>query len=83
MLENLKKNWNALNVRIVVNKREMVLGMAVCALAGFGLGMLLSPRKQVTIGSHNGNNNSGSLSNLDGSEGSESEDEAEAAEQED
>lgn len=80
MLENLKKNWDALNVRIVVNKREMVLGLAVCALAGFGLGMLLSPKKQVTIGSHNGNNNSGSLSAV---EGSEAEDEAEAAEQED
>ena len=80
MLENLKKNWDALNVRIVVNKREMVLGLAVCALAGFGLGMLLSPKKQVTIGSHNGNNNSGSLPAV---EGSEAEDEAEAAEQED
>ena len=80
MLETLKKNWDALNVRIIVNKREMVLGMAVCALAGFGLGVLLSPKKQVTIGSHNGNNNSGSLSAV---EGSEAEDEAEAAEQED
>ena len=76
MLENLKKNWDALNVRIVVNKREMVLGMAVCALAGFGLGMLLSPRKQVTIGSHNGNNNSGSLAAVGGSEEEEAEDEA-------
>ena len=81
MLENLKKNWNALNVRIIVNKREMVLGMAVCALAGFGLGMLLSPRKQVTIGSHNGNNNSGSLAAVGGSE--EEEAEYEAAESED
>ena len=76
MLENLKKNWDALNVRIVVNKREMVLGMAVCALAGFGLGMLLSPKKQVTIGSHNGNNNSGSLAAVGGSEEEEAEDEA-------
>lgn len=76
MLETLKKNWDALNVRIIVNKREMVLGMAVCALAGFGLGVLLSPKKQVTIGSHNGNTNSGSLSNPDGSDGVEAEDEA-------
>ena len=76
MLENLKKNWDALNVRIVVNKREMVLGLTVCALAGFGLGMLLSPRKQVTIGSHNGNNNSGSLAAVGGSEEEEAEDEA-------
>ena len=76
MLETLKKNWDALNVRIIVNKREMVLGMAVCALAGFGLGVLLSPKKQVTIGSHNGNTNSGSLSNPDGSGGAETEDEA-------
>ena len=76
MLETLKKNWDALNVRIIVNKREMVLGMAVCALAGFGLGVLLSPKKQVTIGSHNGNTNSGSLSSPDGSDGAEAEDEA-------
>ena len=76
MLENLKKNWDALNVRIVVNKREMVQGLTVCALAGFGLGMLLSPKKQVTIGSHNGNNNSGSLAAVGGSEEEEAEDEA-------
>ena len=64
MLETLKKNWNALNVRIIVKTREMVLGMAVCALAGFGLGVLLSPKKQVTIGSHNGNNNTGNAASL-------------------
>ena len=83
MFTKMKNWWNELDRKIEINKRELVLELAVCALAGFGLGMLLSPRKQVTIGSHNGNNNSGSLSAVDGSEGSEAEDEAEAAEQED
>lgn len=58
MLENWKAGWKGLNVKILVNKRELVLGMASCAMAGMLLGMFCSPKKQVTIGSNNGSNNS-------------------------
>ena len=34
----------------------LVLGLAVCTLAGVVTGIALSPRKNVTIGSNNGNN---------------------------
>ncbi len=55
-MKKLKKFWEDLYVDIVVNKRELVLGMALCAVSGLVLGMLCSPRKQVTIGSHNSGN---------------------------
>ena len=56
MTEKIKTCWNALDRRIVVNQRELVLGLAVCTLAGVVAGIVLSPRKTVTIGSNNGNN---------------------------
>ena len=34
MLTKLEQYWTDLDETILVNKREMVLGMAVCALAG-------------------------------------------------
>ena len=40
----------------VMTKREWLLTIAVFALAGVVFGMMLSPRKNTTIGSHNGNN---------------------------
>ena len=60
MCKKLEKFWNSLDRSVVVNKRELVLGVAACTLAGVLMGMLLSPRKTVTIGSNNGNNNNGS-----------------------
>ena len=45
MLTKLEKRWNELNEMILINKQELVLGAAVCALAGMLAGMLLSPRK--------------------------------------
>ena len=41
-----------------------MLGVAACTLAGVLAGILLSPRKTVTIGSHNGNNNTGNSAGL-------------------
>ena len=58
-LEEIKTFWNDLNQNITVNKRELVLGIAACTLAGVVVGILLSPNKTMTIGSHNGSNNSG------------------------
>ena len=64
MCKKLKKFWNSLDRTILVNKRELVLGVAACTLAGVLAGILLSPRKTVTIGSHNGNNNTGNPAGL-------------------
>ena len=42
--------------------RELVYGAVACTAVGMLLGLMLSPKKTVTIGSHNGNNNAGSPS---------------------
>lgn len=57
MIQEMKEFWRGLNRPILVNQRELVLGIAACTLAGMLAGILLSPKKDVTIGSHNGNNN--------------------------
>ena len=64
MCKKLEKFWSSLDCTILVNKRELVLGVATCTLAGVLAGILLSPRKTVTIGSHNGNNNTGNSAGL-------------------
>ena len=64
MCKKLEKFWNSLDRAILVNKRELVLGIAACTLAGVVAGILLSPRKTVTIGSHNGNNSTGNSTGL-------------------
>ena len=56
MTEKITKFWKSLDRRIVVNQRELVLGLAVCTLAGIVTGIALSPRKTISIGSNNGNN---------------------------
>ena len=58
MTETIAKCWKNLDRRIIVNQRELVLGVAACALAGVVVGLFLSPRKNVTIGSNNGSHNS-------------------------
>ena len=40
---------------IRLSKREFFLTVAVCILGGIVFGMISSPRKTQTIGSHNGN----------------------------
>ena len=64
MCKKLEKIWSSLDRTILVNKRELVLGVAACTLAGVLAGILLSPRKTVTIGSHNGNNSTGNSAGL-------------------
>lgn len=56
MTEKIKACWKSLDRRIIVNQRELVLGLAICTLAGIVTGIMLSPKKNVTIGSNNGNN---------------------------
>lgn len=61
----MQKKWKELQVLLeemkTMKKREYVLTLAVCVLSGLVLGMLMSPKKRVMIGSHNGNNNVGGL----------------------
>ena len=64
MTEKIQACWKSLDRKIIVNQRELVLGLAVCALAGIVAGIALSPRKTVTIGSNNGSNNSGNSAML-------------------
>ena len=63
MIEKVQTFWKSLDRRIVVNQRELVLGLAICTLAGIVTGIMLSPKKNVTIGSNNGSNNSGNSGN--------------------
>lgn len=60
MIQEMKEFWRGLNRPILVNQRELVLGISACALAGMLAGILLSPKKAITIGSNNGSNNHGS-----------------------
>ena len=51
--------WSDFSREIIINKRELLLGFTVCSLAGVVIGMILSPRKNVMIASHNGNTTAG------------------------
>ncbi len=56
----MKEKWQELQAVLeemaTIKKREYVLTLAVCILSGLVIGMLVSPRKKIMIGSHNGNN---------------------------
>ena len=57
----MKEKWELFKISLTeektISKKEWLLMLVVCVLGGIVLGMLFSPRKNVTIGSHNGNNN--------------------------
>ena len=57
----MKEKWEilkeAMDDSVCVSKREFCLVTAVCVLGGILLGMLISPKKTLTIGSNNGSNN--------------------------
>lgn len=57
-VRQLKEFWKNSNVEITVNKREMLLGITVCSLAGILIGILFGPKKTAMFGCHNGSNNS-------------------------
>lgn len=61
----MQEKWNELQTILeemkIMKKREYFLTLAVCILSGLVLGMFLSPKKRVMIGSNNGNNNVGSM----------------------
>ncbi len=57
----MKEKWQELQEVLgemaTIKKREYVLTLAVCVLSGLVIGMLISPKKRVMIGSNNGNYN--------------------------
>ena len=50
----LKQIFSNLDEEKVVSKWEMLLTVTTCTLAGILLGILVSPKKRMMIGSHNG-----------------------------
>ena len=52
-MKRLETLWNSLDGVVLARKRELLLGGLLCLTTGLTLGMLLSPRKTVTIGSNN------------------------------
>lgn len=67
----MKEKWEIFKATLteekMMTKKEFLLITAVCVLAGLVTGMLISPRKHVTIGSHNGSNNQDNNNNNSGS----------------
>ena len=60
MREEWKEKWREFQALLeeitTMKKREFFLTLAVCALSGLVVGMLISPNRSLMIGSHNGNN---------------------------
>ena len=54
----LKEMFSNLDEEKVVSKREMLLTVTTCTLAGILLGIIFSPKRKTMIGSHNGCYNS-------------------------
>lgn len=56
MITKMKNFWASLEETTTITKRELFLEIAVCALTGLVLGMILTPKKTITIGSNNSGN---------------------------
>ena len=72
--KNLQLSLSDMDKTCTRTNRELVYGAVACAAVGMVLGLMFSPKKTVTIGSHNGNNYAGSAS-LTASEAEEDEEE--------
>lgn len=66
--------WESLETEIIVNKKEIVLELLVCFLGGLVIGIMTSPRKNVSIGCHNGSDNVDSINTREGRKCDEDED---------
>ena len=65
--KNVQSNLSDMDKTCVRTNRELVFGAVACTAVGILVGLMFSPKKSVTIGSHNGNNNAGSPSlNVEG-----------------
>ena len=52
---NVTSSLTHLDKTVVRTNRELVYGAVACTAVGVVIGILLSPKKSTTIGSHNGN----------------------------
>ena len=56
----MREKWELFKASLteenVITRKEWLLTIAVAVLAGIVFGTFASPRKNITIGSHNGNN---------------------------
>ena len=75
MIRKMKTFWTSLDETTVVSKRELFLEIVAVALTGIVLGMLLTPKKTVTIGSNNCGNGC-NCGNSNGDEPTEDEEES-------
>ena len=53
-MEKWKKRFESLSETITITKLDGSLLLAICALAGIIIGMLISPRKNAHYGCNNG-----------------------------
>ncbi len=64
--KGIQRTFSDLDAQRTCSKRELLLGTIACFAVGIVVGLVCSPKKTVTIGSHNGNNsandNKGTLS---------------------
>lgn len=56
MKQNVQDSFSDLDKTCTRTKRELLLGTVACTAVGIILGIVFSPKKTTTIGSHNGNN---------------------------
>ena len=49
--------WESLDTDVIVRKKEIVLELLVCFLGGILIGIMTCPRKNLSIGCHNGSDN--------------------------
>ena len=75
MIRKMKDFWTSLDEMKTISKRELFLEIVAVALTGIVLGMLLTPKKTVTIGSNNCGNGCG-CGNSNGDEPAEDEEES-------
>ena len=54
--KNLQLSLSDMDRTCSRTNRELLYGAVACTAVGMVLGLLLSPKKTTTIGSHNGNN---------------------------
>ena len=59
-MESVKKFLGTLQEEKIITKREWLLTLTTCTLAGILAGILCSPKKFTMIGSHNGCNSGNS-----------------------
>ena len=76
MIRKMKDFWTSLDEMKTISKRELFLEMVAVALTGIVLGMLLTPKKTVTIGSNNNCGNGCNCGNSNGDEPTEDEEES-------